>query len=524
MSKQLNTKGKMVLFVCILVVALIGGYLGGAFDFLKPGKVKGVNNTPNIPAANSSETTFANAAVDKVKNNELTISLDEWIGWKPILDANGGTTTQKGSIYDKLGLKLNIVIINDATQSSTALIKGELAGAGYTINRYAFLYPKFINGNVPVKMPYITNYSSGGDGIIAKQGINRIEDLVGKKIGVPRFSEAQTLVEWLLAKSSLTDDQVRGIRDNMVMFDTPDDAAKAFFGGQLDAAATWQPYLSQAQSTTGAKLLFSTKTATNLVLDGVVFRQDVMEANPEVIGKFIDGALEANSLYTTSFDPIRGTMPLFATESDENIKAMTGDATLANWNTNMDLMKGVSQTLFTDMTKIWETLGEDVKLNSAVDAFDDSSLKLLSNKYASVITPKQTPVITAEQKSKATVAGDSTALLKQTLTINFEPNLAVIKDESKEGLNKFVDTAKLLNGAILRIEGNTSSDGNAEFNKKLSYERAKAVAQYLQVMGIDSNRFIIIGNGSDKPVADNGNDIGRKQNRRTDIFFHTAEQ
>ena len=38
---------------------------------------------------------------DKKTSSTINISLDEWIGWKSIIDANGGLTTQKGSIYDR---------------------------------------------------------------------------------------------------------------------------------------------------------------------------------------------------------------------------------------------------------------------------------------------------------------------------------------------------------------------------------------------------------------------------------------
>src|SRR5690606_18675263 len=110
------------------------------------------------------------------------ISLDEWIGWKSVIDANGGLKTQNGSIFDQLGLEVELHIINDATQSSNALIKGEIDGAGYTVNRYAFLYPKFTENGVDVVMPFITNSSTGGDGIIAKSDIHGVEGLVGKKI------------------------------------------------------------------------------------------------------------------------------------------------------------------------------------------------------------------------------------------------------------------------------------------------------------------------------------------------------
>lgn len=68
-------------------------------------------------------------------------------------DANGGLTTQEGSIFDELGIKVNINIINDADASSNALVKGSLNAAGYTINRVAFLSSKFEEAGLDVVMP-----------------------------------------------------------------------------------------------------------------------------------------------------------------------------------------------------------------------------------------------------------------------------------------------------------------------------------------------------------------------------------
>lgn len=460
-------------------------------------------------------------AKTKVAKDVMNISLDEWVGWKPILDANGGVDTAKDSIYDKLGLKLHINIINDATQSSNAMIKGDLDGAGYTVNRFAFLENKFKSANVQVLMPYVVNSSTGGDGIIAKQGINRIEDLVGKKVGYPRFSEAQTILEWLLSKSSLTPEQIKTIRDNAVAFDTPDDAAKACLAGKIDAAATWQPYISQAETTVGYKRLFSTTSATNLVLDGVVFRKDYVDANNEKIAMFIEGTLQAAKLYGTEFSNIKKIMPTFATSSDDDIKGMLGDATLSNYATNKELLNGVAQTLFYDMANIWKSIGEKANPKSSEKVFSAEILNKLSDKFAD--DKVQKVEIGDKQKEAAKALDNGQALLKQTLTINFQPNLAAINQDSFASLQKFADTAKILNGAIIQIEGNTSSDGDPTFNQKLSAERAKSVANYLQGMGIDSNRFIIVGNGSDKPVGDNNTEDGKTKNRRTDIYFKTVE-
>jgi NitT/TauT family transport system substrate-binding protein len=44
------------------------------------------------------------------------------------------------------------------------------------------------------------------------------------------------------------------------------------------------------------------------------------------------------------------------------------------------------------------------------------------------------------------------------------------------------------------------------------------VADYLITQhGFDPNRFVVIGNGQDKPIEDNTSEEGRAKNRRTDF-------
>lgn len=520
-TKKLTLLGKIVTFLVIVALVAVPVYLMGGFNSI----VTGVNkdNESNSDKNFNNTKNYNNDKKKPQNTDTINLSLDEWIGWKSIIDANGGLETKKDSIYDQLGLKVKIFIINDATQSSNALIKGDLDASGYTVNRYAFLNEKFKASGVNVVMPYITNSSTGGDGIIAKQEINSVEDLVGKKIGVPRFSEAQTLVEWLLDKSSLTEEQTEQIRKDMVLFETPDDAAKAFFSGNLDAAATWQPYLSQAQQTTGARVLFSTKAATNIILDGIVFRQDFIDKNKDTVQRFIEGSLSAQSLYKTEFRAIKDSMPLFTIESDDTIIAMTDDATLSNSSSNKELLNGIAQNLFRDMSNIWLKLGEKANPEDADKAFDSSFIASMDNSTST--QQVQTPKFSEEQRQMAKNQDNMQALLKTTLTIKFEPNLAVIRNESYTALNEFAQIAKILNGAIIQIEGNVANVGkpDPEVEKKLSSERAKAVATYLQVQGVDPSRFVVLGNGITKQIGDNNTKEGQESNRRTDIFFKLVE-
>ena len=306
--KKLTTAGRVVVFVLVLAILAVAGGVGYKFYNDCAPSEKPVTSTTQPSGDNQATvgqtpvTAPSTANKADVSDPVINLSLDEWIGWKPIIDANEGLTTKPGSIFDTLGIKVNISIINDGTASSNALITGELNAAGYTTNRTAFLSGKFKDAGLDVVMPVFTNYSAGGDGIVAKAGINTVNDLIGKKIGVPRFSEAQTLVTWFVNKSDLSDADKNSIISNMILFEDASETGEAFFAGQLDVAATWQPYLSYAADDADAHIMFSTTASKSLIMDGIVFRSDFAKAHPDVVTAFIDGIFQANEMYTTEFD------------------------------------------------------------------------------------------------------------------------------------------------------------------------------------------------------------------------------
>lgn len=228
---RLTPAAKILCLVLVLAIAVFAVFKSGIIENdLAP------NHAASTNAVSTTTKNDSKSAAAKTDDDTINLSLDEWVGWKSLVDACGGLTTQPGSIFDQLGIKVNINIINDATQSSNALISGDLQAAGYTTNRVAFLSQKFKEAGKNVIMPFYTNYSYGGDGIIASTNFADISTWPNARIGVPSFSEAETLVAWFVQKSDLSAADQQKILDNLIMFDTPDDAAKAFFAGQIDVA------------------------------------------------------------------------------------------------------------------------------------------------------------------------------------------------------------------------------------------------------------------------------------------------
>jgi outer membrane protein OmpA-like peptidoglycan-associated protein len=75
----------------------------------------------------------------------------------------------------------------------------------------------------------------------------------------------------------------------------------------------------------------------------------------------------------------------------------------------------------------------------------------------------------------------------------------------------------------VRVEGHTDSQGNDDYNMRLSQDRAQAVVDYLASHGVEADRLVAKGFGETKPIADNGTSDGRAKNRRVAITILEQE-
>jgi outer membrane protein OmpA-like peptidoglycan-associated protein len=95
---------------------------------------------------------------------------------------------------------------------------------------------------------------------------------------------------------------------------------------------------------------------------------------------------------------------------------------------------------------------------------------------------------------------------------------ANLKDGAKLLLNEIAFYIQNQPGSKWRIEGHMDSQGAASTIKKLSYDRAKTVLDYLISKGIPSDQFTLYGLGDSFPIANNNIAEGRSTNRRIVII------
>ena len=130
-------------------------------------------------------------------------------------------------------------------------------------------------------------------------------------------------------------------------------------------------------------------------------------------------------------------------------------------------------------------------------------------------TPPAAPV--AEAPPRVEVRDNKIEIREK---IQFEYNKATIM-EASSGLMREIADVITKNPHIKRIqiEGHASSEGSASHNKKLSDARAKSVMEWLTKNGVAADRLTAIGFGIDRPIADNGTEQGREQNRRVEFVI-----
>jgi outer membrane protein OmpA-like peptidoglycan-associated protein len=115
---------------------------------------------------------------------------------------------------------------------------------------------------------------------------------------------------------------------------------------------------------------------------------------------------------------------------------------------------------------------------------------------------------------KKAVAGSKLVLRN----IYFDFDKVTLMDESLFEINKIYNMLAENSRLVVEISGHTDNIGTKEYNKDLSYRRARAVVNVLTRKGVDAARIMATGYGEEKPIVSNDDERdGREINRRVEF-------
>lgn len=151
---------------------------------------------------------------------------------------------------------------------------------------------------------------------------------------------------------------------------------------------------------------------------------------------------------------------------------------------------------------------------------EEKNLDVKIDKITNNITDKQNDkeLFNDTNKTSDITYENTSSGIKLTIeNLQFKPNSSELLPGEEERLNQIATALKQAPNSMFLVEGHTASTGNLSGEKKLSVERAYAIAKELIKRGIGSEKFLCKGSGSSKPIASNDTAEGMAKNRRVEI-------
>lgn len=517
---RLTTFSKLLITILILLAIVFG------FNFLTGGKLlegilnQGDGTTATTNSGDDNGGFFGGGSSD---GDPIRIGVVTWGGYAGGQYFNEGFKPSAESRFKKeYGIDVEFVLNDDVPASLNAWKNGDIDVHWYTIDAMPTIMPE-LQAFDPVVL-WQADWSRGGDAIVVKRGINSVADLKGKTVAVAELTPSHSFLLWLLDAGGLKASDI-----NILAQPSAIEAAAAFKSGQVDAAVVWSPddELS-VRAVAGSKILESTRSASNIIADIFFAKRSYVEANRDKLQKLYEGWMRGAAEINGSDASKQKAARILGREmalSEADALGMINNVRLTTHGDNVNFFeqngnfRGVTGgDLYRRMAQDYKSLGF---ITGSIAPFRtvgygnlvvDANTALSGNEHSAEARADFAPVSESEGASKEAIA-------TKRISINFATGVSTLDDLAKQIIDEeFVPIAKAFGNSRIRIEGNTDNTGSRATNLTLSKRRAQAVASYLiREYNMDADRFIIIGNGPDKPIANNSSSSGRAQNRRTDF-------
>lgn len=493
----------------IITLIIVGGIGYGLYS---------LNGNPEI------KKTITNSNKDLPEGFKETINIGvvTWGGYAGGEYFNEGfKANEQSRFFTEYGFKVNFEVIDDFDASREAFKNGNIDLLWATIDAL----PTEMEGlsQFDPQVVFQSDWSRGGDAIVVRRGINSVADMKGKKIAVAPMTPSHSFLLWLLDAGDLSFTDV-----TIVEVPSAIDAADAFKSNTVDAAVVWSPDDQDCVSKVpGARILESTKNASHIIADVFIAKKQFIQAHKEQLEKLYTGwMIGASEINRSEANKVKASKILaegmnvpedFCFAAINNVRLATHGDNLDFFGYNASYQGVTGEELYNKMkvkydevgyntanARSWRLIASDVIKNVVLNGPDH---KGESQKVFSQATSADT---------------EKEAISTKQVSISFRTGEYMLDDNAKQIIDlKFTSIAKAFSNAKIRIEGNTDDTGTRVNNIALSKKRAQSVADYLiQQHNMPVDRFVIVGNGPDKPVpgCENATDEQcRAKNRRTDF-------
>jgi len=297
------------------------------------------------------------------KEETINIGICTWAGF-----CSAMVGQEKGFFDEKI--KIQHKILDDADARHAAFRSGSLDIMISSVDLFAMESVQGIDGEIIL----ITDESWGSDGIVVKNEINSVSDLEGKSIAFARATPSQFLLYSLLLENGVSFDKIK-----QTVVNDPSIAAQVFLSGSVDAAVTWEPFLTDVMERRQGKILATSRDIPNVIVDILVCNKKFAQ-KPELIKAFIEGWLKSVEYIKENPDEAKRIIAKGLNVTEEDIDGMMDGLKFADKQTNIDFFNSQKiNTIYESAFNFWKVQGiieknaqlKDVVNKTAIQYFDN---------------------------------------------------------------------------------------------------------------------------------------------------------
>ncbi len=219
------------------------------------------------------------AAPAHSQSTKVGIGISGWTGFAPL------TLAKEVGLFEKNGLDVTLKKVPQKDRH-LALASGDIQCAATTVETWVV----WNAAGVASRQLFQLDKSYGADGMVVRNDIKKIADLKGKTIAASAPGTAPYFtMAWFLKKNGLS------VKDVKVVNMEPNPAAQAFVAGQsgIDAAMTYEPYLSLVRDKPDAGHIIATTLDYPMIMDSVGCTPKFLEANPKAAKALAESYFQA---------------------------------------------------------------------------------------------------------------------------------------------------------------------------------------------------------------------------------------
>lgn len=198
----------------------------------------------------------------------LRIGTNIWIGYEPLYlaRAQGRLNADQVKLVEYLS----------STQSLRGLIDGVVDAATLTLDEALLLR----ESGVDISIVLVMDYSAGADALLARPGIQSLQDLRGRRIGVETTALGAYMMHRVLEMAGL------GLNDIKLVSLELSQHEQAYRDGVVDALITFDPVRSRLLAQ-GARSIMDSRALPNEIVDLLVVRNDRIPRHKEQLQQLL---------------------------------------------------------------------------------------------------------------------------------------------------------------------------------------------------------------------------------------------